>query len=328
MNPNRNLTILGAVTTAAAVAAVSAVNPLEASADSFKAYTGQAKTNLNIRSTPGTDHDEIGMLNRGDTFSVIGVDRKSEKGHWLKIKHHNRTAFVDGYYVAKAKAATQPSVQPVQKVSPYQGVTTDWLHVRFLPGKNGTILTTLKPGATVTVTGKTASGWLQVNYQSGSAYVSAEYIKTGGSSAGFTERMSSVKTLYTGTTTDNLNVRPVPGTSRKPLTTLKRGTRVDVTGEAGGGWLKIKYNGGTAYVSGDFVTKANAGKNPSAPLKTLYTGTTTDNLNVRPVPGTSRKPLTTLKKGTKVDVTGEAGGGWLKIKYNGGTAYVSGKYVT
>ncbi|RYL94365.1 hypothetical protein EWI07_05950 [Sporolactobacillus sp. THM7-4] len=334
MNPTHTLSVIGTVMTASAVAAITGTaSPSAASAQDVQTYTGQATDNLNIRSAPGTDQPRIGMFRKGQTFEVIGISKKSKKANWLKINYHHRTAYVDGYYVTHAQAPSQrkPS-QDVETISDYQGIATENLHVRFLPSTNGTILTTLGKGTEVTVIGKTTDGWLQIKYRNGSAYVSSKYIKkTGGAPASANHQESSVKTLYTGVTTDNLNVRNQASVNGKRLTTLKKGTKVEVVG-ASGRWLKIKYNGGTAYVSGQYVQKPGSGHISSGSagsgttLKTLYTGVTTDNLNVRNQASVNGKRLTTLKKGTKVEVVG-ASDSWLKIKYNGGTAYVSGQYV-
>ena len=131
--------------------------------------------------------------------------------------------------------------------------------------------------------------------------------------------------LYTGTTKANLNVRSSASTSGKLLTTLKKGSSVEVVGTSGD-WLKIKYSGGTAYVSGDYVQKPDSASDGSGSETVLYTGTTKANLNVRSSASTSGKLLTTLKKGSSVEVVGTSGD-WLKVNYAGGTAYVSGDYV-
>ncbi|GAY77139.1 N-acetylmuramoyl-L-alanine amidase [Sporolactobacillus inulinus] len=102
-------------------------------------------------------------------------------------------------------------------------------------------------------------------------------------------------------------MRSGAGTSNKILTTLKKGSRVEVVSESNG-WLKIKYNGSTGYVSAEFVDKpgsSNTSESNSDPV--MYTGTTTANLNVRSGAGTSHKILTTLKKGSRIEVVSEAG---------------------
>ncbi|WP_100486105.1 SH3 domain-containing protein [Sporolactobacillus pectinivorans] len=326
MNPNHGLAAIGTFAAAAAIAAVASAVPSNALAASFQPYTGQATTTLNVRSTPGTDRPRIGYFKQGATFQVTGIEGKSDKGNWLKIEYNNKTAYVDGYYVTMVVAKTKAApAQSVQKVSAYTGVTTDNLNVRFLPNVKGTVLTTLKKGSTVTVTGKTSDGWLQISYKSGSAYVSSAYVNTSGSDIQ-QEKVAPPKTLYTAKTTDNLNVRSGASTSNKILATLKKGSSVDVVGTSGS-WLEINYQNSIAYVSGAYVAKSGSSTSSTGTSVTvLYTGNTTDDLNVRSGASTTSKILTTLKKGSSVDVVGTSGS-WLKIKYNNGTAYVSGDYV-
>ncbi|WP_332238790.1 SH3 domain-containing protein [Sporolactobacillus sp. KGMB 08714] len=320
MNPNRGLTVIGTFAAAAAVTAAAGIVPSQVSAqESFQPYEGQATDDLNVRSLPGTDQPKIGLFYKGQTFNVIGIAGKSEDGNWLKIQYKNGVAYVDSAYVVQVSQPAAPS-QAVQSVTAYQGTTTDSLNVRFLPSLTGTILTTLRSGTTVTVTGKTADGWLQIKYNNGSAYVSAAYVKNAGTSSA----SSTAKVLYTGTTTDDLNVRTGASTSSTRLATLSKGTKVEVVGTSGS-WLQIVYKDGTAYVSADYVQKPGSSSSSST-AKVLYTGTTTDDLNVRTGASTSSTRLATLSKGTEVEVVGTSGS-WLQIVYKGGTAYVSADYV-
>jgi len=54
-------------------------------------------------------------------------------------------------------------------------------------------------------------------------------------------------------TTSNVNVRKDPTTDSEKLETAKKGTRFEKIEDEAGGWVKISYNGGEAYVSGDYV---------------------------------------------------------------------------
>ncbi|WP_229727523.1 SH3 domain-containing protein, partial [Sporolactobacillus putidus] len=104
------------------------------------------------------------------------------------------------------------------------------------------------------------------------------------------------------------------------LATLAKGTQVDVVGTSGN-WLQIAYKGGIAYVSGDYVQKPGSTSSSPAPTPQVqYTGTTTDDLNVRTGASVGSQWLATLAKGTQVNVVG-ASGNWLQIAYKGGTAY-------
>ncbi|MFT8871811.1 MAG: SH3 domain-containing protein [Sporolactobacillus sp.] len=324
MNVHRSFTAIGTVAAATITAAV-AYNALPpAHVFAATTYTGQATDYLNVRSAPATTATRLGLLAPGSAVEVIGnVD-----GRWLKINYHNQTAYVDGTYITEKAQPIGATAGTVQDVQPFSGTTTANLNVRFLPSTSGTLLTTLKAGSTVTVNGKTNDGWLRISYKSGIAYVAADYVtQSPAAASASTANVSAVQ--YTGTTTGNLNVRQSASTSSNILATLKQGAIVSVTGTSGD-WLEIAYNGGTAWVSSKYVMQQNTAAAASASTANVsavqYTGTTTGNLNVRQSASTSSNILATLKQGAIVSVTGTSGD-WLEIAYNGGTAWVSSKYV-
>ncbi|MTT30432.1 SH3 domain-containing protein [Terrilactibacillus sp. BCM23-1] len=127
----------------------------------------------------------------------------------------------------------------------------------------------------------------------------------------------------TYTTTDNLNVRPTPSTSKKAIGLLKKGSKLTVTGTSGS-WLKIKYKNKTAYVSGKYVKKTVT-SSPSSSFKNLnYQGYGANGVYIRATP--NGKHLTTWSKNTPITVVGQIGN-WLKIKYNNGYAYTYKTHV-
>ena len=60
--------------------------------------------------------------------------------------------------------------------------------------------------------------------------------------------------------------------------------------------------------------------------KTMYVSA--DKLNVRASWSSDSTLLGTITKSTAVTVTGTCSNGWIRISYNGSTAYVSGSYLT
>ncbi|MCO7127337.1 SH3 domain-containing protein, partial [Sporolactobacillus shoreicorticis] len=111
--------------------------------------------------------------------------------------------------------------------------------------------------------------------------------------------------------------------------TLKKGSGVEVVG-ASGDWLKIKYNGGTAYVSGDYVQKSEStsdSSDNSNSSDTQTTGLITTGVNFRQGAGTTYKSYGVLKAGTLVEILADAPDGWIKVSYNGQDGYVYGDYV-
>lgn len=65
------------------------------------------------------------------------------------------------------------------------------------------------------------------------------------------------KTMYVSA--DKLNVRASWSSVSTLLGTLAKGAAVTVTGTCSNGWIRISYNGGTAYVSGDYVSNTQGG---------------------------------------------------------------------
>uniref|UniRef100_UPI000477DE80 SH3 domain-containing protein n=2 Tax=Sporolactobacillus vineae TaxID=444463 RepID=UPI000477DE80 len=118
--------------------------------------------------------------------------------------------------------------------------------------------------------------------------------------------------------------------SAKRLTTLKKGSTVEVVG-TNGGWLQIKYGSGTAYVSADFVQKEGSVATPSQPEQTI-TGTTANGLitgsGVRFRKSPDGEIMTSFQSGTKVDwLTVTDDKQWVKISYKGTYGYVSSAYI-
>lgn len=116
-----------------------------------------------------------------------------------------------------------------------------------------------------------------------------------------------------------LNVRSAPWGDI--VGTLSDGDKVEIVGREGT-WLKIKHGGGTAFVHEAYVESASKG-----PEKVIATGTVSvsSDLNVRSGPWGDI--LGSLNDGDKVEVLAKDGD-WLKIKYNGRSAWVHKDYVS
>ena len=115
-------------------------------------------------------------------------------------------------------------------------------------------------------------------------------------------------------------MRSGASTSYRVITTLNKGTKVEVISESNG-WSKIKYDGRLGYVYSIYLDD----------IKPSYTNTTTktvntNSLNVRSGPSTSNSIVGKLSKGTKVSVISESNG-WSKILYNNKECYVSSRYL-
>ena len=188
------------------------------------------------------------------------------------------------------------------------------VNVRSAPDNNASVVCTLPKNATAEKLG-TSGNWIHVNYKGKTGYVYKKYL-----TAQDTEQPEGLTTVYV--TANALNVRTAPDATSAKLGTLAKNTAVQGK-YISKDWFEIEYKGHTGYISTKYITATK----PAEAVKTT-TVYTTANLWVRTKPDkTTGEKLGVLKKGTAVESYGKTNG-WHEIRYNGKTAYISGKYVT
>ena len=199
-------------------------------------------------------------------------------------------------------------------------ITAETLNVRSGPGSNFEVLYMVNKDDRVTIT-DTSNGWHKVknneDNEDKEGWISSKYISISESSE-TVSRSSSYEQKEVNT--NGLNMRSGASTSYRVITTLNKGTKVEVISESNG-WSKIKYDGRLGYVYSIYLDD----------IKPSYTNTTTktvntNSLNVRSGPSTSNSIVGKLSKGTKVSVISESNG-WSKILYNNKECYVSSRYL-
>lgn len=131
----------------------------------------------------------------------------------------------------------------------------------------------------------------------------------------------------TGVATTTVNIRSGASTSTSVVGQLVRGQRISVTGKAAQGWVKVRFHGGTAYMSGQYLNTTGK-KLPAAPTS-ISAGAkiTTEALNVRKGPGTSYKIVGSLAEGTAITIDGTIKSGFASFSYGGVTRWVSITYL-
>lgn len=125
------------------------------------------------------------------------------------------------------------------------------LNVRSGAGTDHSIIGGLAPGAGVSITGKEGK-WYKIKYNGSSAYVHGDYINTGGSSSTAEESIGGRGTVQVST---YLNVRSGPWGDI--IGKLYGGASVKIVSKSGD-WYKINYNGRTAYVHSNYVTRGGS----------------------------------------------------------------------
>lgn len=210
-------------------------------------------------------------------------------------------------------------------------VTADVLNVRSGAGTGHSVISKVKQGQVLQVIGQ-ENGWFKVTVNGQTGYVSGDFVTTGGKTGTTVQQGTGTYTVNVS----SLNVRTGPSTSHTVLGSVNKGKTVQVVSEVQD-WFKINFNGGTGYVSKDFVTKGGSAVSNQTQQPTTNNNTTTVQtggsyvvntgaLKVRTGPATYNAVIGGVTNGTVLNVTG-AENGWYKINHNGRTGYVSADFV-
>ncbi|MGK3614922.1 enterotoxin EntFM [Bacillus cereus] len=210
-------------------------------------------------------------------------------------------------------------------------VTADVLNVRSGAGTGHSVISKVKQGQVLQVIGQ-ENGWFKVTVNGQTGYVSGDFVTTGGKTGTTVQQGTGTYTVNVS----SLNVRTGPSTSHTVLGSVNKGKTVQVVGEVQD-WFKINFNGGTGYVSKDFVTKGGSAVSNQTQQPTTNNNTTTVQtggsyvvntgaLKVRTGPATYNAVIGGVTNGTVLNVTG-AENGWYKINHNGRAGYVSADFV-
>ncbi len=214
----------------------------------------------------------------------------------------------------KESKANKPVVQITEKNATVYA-TAD-LNVRAQNNVSAAVLGGIAAGDTITQTGYTSDGWIQIDYQGTTAYVSADFVS---------EKKPVIVKSMSGTmyATTEVYVRNAAGTDGAILGSLSTGNTVSVSGYTNNNWIRITYNGHTGYVSSDYLSW-------NAPVTamggTMYV--TNVQANVRSYYSTDADVLGTLGYGDDVTVTGYTPNNWIRISYKGYTGYVYGDLLS
>jgi probable enterotoxin D len=274
-------------------------------------------TYLTVRSGAGTNHPILGSLKHGATFVVTG-----ESGDWYTFAYNDKTGYASKSFVtvttSAAPAAPATPAAPQAKTGTVNTPGT-YLNVRSGAGTNHSIISSLKHGSAITITGESGA-WYTISYNGTTAYISKSFVTVNASAAPEAPTAPAAPETKTGTVNTPgtyLNIRSGAGTTYPILGSLKHSAQVSITGESGT-WYTISYNGKTAYISKGFVT-INTGAAPPSTETTPTTGTVkdaADGLYVRTGAGTNYKIIGSLSNGQTVKITGQTGT-WYKISYEG-----------
>lgn len=130
------------------------------------------------------------------------------------------------------------------------------------------------------------------------------------------------ETVYT---TQKCNVRKSYSTDSEKIATVEKDTKLTRKAIGDNGWSKVEYNGQTAYVYSEYLTKTE-------PEEVVFKDThenlyAKQDCNLRASWSTDSEKVGYLTKGQAVERTGYADNGWSRILYNGKTVYVASRLL-
>ena len=129
---------------------------------------------LRVRSGPGTNFEQIGSLNSGDSFGIV-----SEENGWYGISFNGQTGYVSGDFVSvssgQAPANAGESSVSIDFTVGYA------LRLRSAPTTEGDTLARIPYTTIVQAVGRTSDNrWLQVRYAGQVGWVAAAYGRLNG----------------------------------------------------------------------------------------------------------------------------------------------------
>lgn len=274
-----------------------------------------ATGNVNVRSGPGTNYTKLGQLKKDEVVISTGTT-----GDWTQIEYKDGTAYVSSTYVSPV-GSTGGSSSSTSKGS---AQATGNVNVRKGPGTNFGKLGQLKKGDILPYTAL-ANGWYEVEYKDGTAYVSAQYMRTttsGGSTGGTSTTGTQMEALA------NVNVRSGPSTKHSKLGQLKKGQTVAKTGVSSN-WVMIDYNGKIGYVRDDYliaIISSTPTPTPTATVNSTYV-TAVRATTIRSTASASARAVGYMDVGDKVTYLADEGL-WYKVQLGGTVGYVYYSDVT
>lgn len=120
-----------------------------------------------------------------------------------------------------------------------------------------------------------------------------------------------------------LNIRNRKSTSAKRIKVVYKGEKIKVL-STGSKWVKVQVGKQIGYTQGRYIDTESG--TASDPYANVISGTSKGNMALRAGKSKSSRKLATIKTNQKVKVL-TPGKTWVKIKVNGKTGYVKGKYI-
>ncbi len=330
INPQRLLYRLVAVAMIVSIA-LGGLATVPAAVDAAGATTTSA---LNLRSGPGTMNRVLLVIPNGAAVEVTGAAQAG----FFPVTFRGTSGFASSDFLSiGGGGGGVTSGGPTGT----RYVMDGSLNFRSGPSTSDGVISVLRAGSAVQLTGEQANGFAKVTFNGASGWAFAQFLSTtGGNGTGTGTPPASggsvaVGDSVTGSATvvnGPLNQRRGPGTTYAVITVMPNGAVVELMGGAQAGFLPIRSNGVKGWASATYLS-TGGGTTPTpsptlppvtppstgapVPVGTTVTANkvTTAAINVRSGPAATYSLVTTLPPNTKVDIMGAASGAYLPVRW-------------
>ncbi|MCR6513380.1 SH3 domain-containing protein [Clostridium sp. LY3-2] len=314
----------------------------DTSTDAKRGQVINVTSSLRIRSSASTSSSVVGQLSPNQKFDILG-----KSGSFYKIKADGTTGYVHKDYV-KVLGEDKPDgggggdeSSTDAKRGKVVNVTSN-LRIRSSASTSSSVVGYLLEDETFDILGKSGA-WYKIKKNGTTGYIHSDYVKVIGGSdipdegqgGGGDESSTDAKRGKVINVTSNLRMRNGPSTSSSVVGYLLNGDTFDILGKSGS-WYKIKKDGTTGYISGEYVKVIDGSDVPDDPSGGGGSGeyenqygkviNVTSSLRLREKPNTSSNVLGYLSPSESVKVQKKEGD-WFKVNARGMTGYAHSDYI-
>ena len=129
---------------------------------------------VNVRKTPSTDADIVGILKKGTEIEVL----EQMNNGWTKINHPNGPAYVKSDYVKIiGEVEEETKEETTTAVTTKKAKLTDTVNVRKNSSTSADIIGILNKGSEIEVIEQMSNGWTKIKHPNGTAYVKSDFVE-------------------------------------------------------------------------------------------------------------------------------------------------------
>ena len=231
--------------------------PPDTSASADPIGTARTTAVLNIRTGPSTGYRSLGLLDNGETVTVL----ENCGNGWYAVRTSSNTfGYCSGDYL-RVTLGTSPAPQPEPTPQPsepdtatrWNGRTTAFVNLRAGPSTGYRIYLTVPLGDAIMILDRSNSGWYRVQYGSYTGYMSSDYIDVLGAVQETPPSEEDTATRWNGRTTAFVNLRSGPSTGYRIYLTVPLGDAITILDRFNSGWYRVQYGSYTGYMSSDYI---------------------------------------------------------------------------